>query len=586
MKKFLTVVLGSFVGAWIALMISSVLSIAMSFVMFGMMSGISSGSVSLSDDSILMIDLGVSISERSSDDDLMAKLMGNNSQQVGLTQMLDAIDEAKTNDKIKGIYIKCAGVSAGITTLYDLRAAIADFKESKKFVYAYGYEGISQSDYYVASVADSVFINPQASVDIHGLASQNLFFKKLLDKLGIEMQVLRVGTFKSAVEPYMLSEISEANRQQQQHYMNGIWKAMLADMAKSRKISEDTLNAYADSMLITRDAKYLVDNKLVDGICYVKEMEHKLKMKTCGEDEDLNLVLPTDMPISNKKNKGDKQIAVVYAEGEIDGGSDNCVDTRELSELIEDLADDDDVAAMVLRVNSPGGSAFGSEQLWKAIEDFKAKDKVVTVSMGDLAASGGYYISCGADRIFAQPTTLTGSIGIFGMIPCFETLASEKLGVTQNVVSTNRNGGFGSLLTHMTDEQRDAMQAMVNRGYELFTKRCADGRGVSQDSIKSIAEGRVWDGGSALRIGLVDEMGSLKDAISWTKQKLGLKECRLEYYPEVKTRWQRMLEQYATARFEARMRSDFGELYDCQKVAKQILNRDHVLCIMEPVEIR
>lgn len=587
MKKFFTVVLGSFVGAWLAMMVSSVLSIILSFAMMGMMSNMSGGKASISDNSILVVDLSEVITDRGiSNDDMMSLVMGDVTNSISLKDAVAAIKAAKTDKNIEGMYIACNGSANGVTTLYELRKAIVDFKESDKFVYAYGYEGIAQSDYFVASAADSIFANPEAAVDIHGLASQNLFFKNLLDKLGIEMQVLRVGTFKSAVEPFMLTEISEANRMQQQHYLGSIWQSMLDLMSESRHMKAAEMNALADSMLVAKDVTYLLNHKIVDGVCYMPEMEKKLKALTCGEDGDLNLVSLADMPVKDKL-KGDKEIAIVYAEGEIDGSKDEGIISEELVETIMDLADEDDVAAMVLRVNSPGGSAFGSEQIWKAVEEFKASGKKVVVSMGDYAASGGYYISCGADCIFAQPTTLTGSIGIFGMIPCFENLATDKLGITQNVVATNANGGFGSALSRMTDQQRDAMQAMVNRGYELFTKRCADGRGVSQDSIKAIAEGRVWDGASALKLGLVDKIGGLNDAIATAAE---MAKCTGKYkiaeYPENKTRWERMLEKYAMARYEANMRSEFGELYDYQKAAKQILSRDHVLCLMEPFVIK
>ena len=585
MKKFFTVVLGSFVGTWLALMISSVLSIVLSFMMLGMMSNASSSKVALSDNSILHIDLGTAITERSTDDDVMSMVMGNGGSTVGLDQMLSAILAAKTNDKVKGIIIDCNGVQAGVATLKEVRDALSDFACSDKFVYAYGYSGIAQADYYVASVADSIFISPYTSVDIHGLAAQNLFFKNLLDKIGVEMQVIRVGTFKSAVEPYMLTEISEANRMQQEHYLGSIWSCMLSEMAGSRRIESKQLNALADSMLVAKDHNYLLKYKLIDGVCYRTEMESKLKVLTCGEDGDLNLITPADMPLA-KVPSGKKEISVVYAVGEIDGNSTEGIDSQELVKTINELAKDDDVAAMVLRVNSPGGSAFGSEQIWKAIEDFKKKDKKVVVSMGDYAASGGYYISSGADYIVAEPTTITGSIGIFGVIPCAETLVEDKLGINQCVVKTNANGEFGSLITRMTPAQRDAMQQMVNNGYELFTSRCATGRNVPIDSIKSIAEGRVWDGTSAFKIGLVDKLGSMKYAISKAAE---LAKCEGDYsiatYPEVKTRWQRMIEKYAMARYEAQMRSEFGELCDYQKVLKRVLGRDKVLCLMEPCEI-
>ena len=582
LKKFFITALGSFVGTWLALIISSVMSILISFAMLGALakSNISSTS-KIKDNSVLLLDLGMSVSDRSSQDDIFGDIYGE-SKTVGLIDLLRRIDAASEKNEIKGMVISCKGISAGMSSLYEIREAIARFRESGKFVYAYGYQAISQADYYLASQADSIFINPEAVVDIHGLASQNLMFKRLLDKVGVEMQVLRVGTYKSAVEPYMLSEISEANRRQQEHYMGSIWSTIAKQMAISRHISEARINELADSMTVAKGSDYMLSVGLIDGICYRQEMEDKLKQLV---DEDYEFVEPGSISLPNEIS-GDNEVAVVYCEGEIDGSEDAGIISDEVCETIYDLAENDDVCAMVLRVNSPGGSAFGSEQIWKAVADFKAKDKKVVVSMGDLAASGGYYISCGADYIFAEPTTLTGSIGIFGVIPCVKKLSEETLGINTDVVKTNANGEFGSLLIPLSDYQREAMQQYINRGYDLFTHRCADGRGVSQDSIKAIAEGRVWDGRTAKYIGLIDDFGSLSDAIEMAAslQELG-EDYYVAEYPEVKNRWQRMMERYMNEQAEAKMRSELGVLYEYHKVLKQVLGRQHVLCLMEPLKI-
>ena len=582
MKRFFTTMLGSFVGTWLALIISSILSVLFSFAMLGAMASGSATTSKISDNSVLLLDLGVSVSDRSNQDDMFG-FMNDDVKSVGLIELMKQIESASEQKEIKGMLISCNGISAGTASLYELRRSIQKFKETGKFVYAYGYQSISQSDYYLASVADSIFINPEAMVDIHGLASHNMMFKRLLDKVGVEMQVLRVGTFKSAVEPYMLDEISEANRLQQEHYMGSIWATISEEMASSRNISKERFNELADSFLVTKGAQYLLKEHLIDGICYRHDMENKLKQLV---DEDYAFVKPNKITV-NDKSKGSNVVAVVYCEGEIDGSKDSGIISDEITEIIYDLADDDDVCAMVLRVNSPGGSAFGSEQIWKAVSDFEAKEKTVVVSMGDLAASGGYYISCGADYIFAEPTTLTGSIGIFGVIPCAKQLAEETLGVSTSVVKTNANGEFGSLLIPMTPYQRESMQAYVNRGYDLFTRRCAQGRGVSQDSIKTIAEGRVWDGRSALEIGLVDKLGSLDDAIAKAAElQYGTSACCVEEYPEVKNRWQRMFERYSEDVAESKLREQLGVLYDYQQVLKQVLGRQQVLCLMEPIEIK
>ena len=583
LKRFFITVLGSFVGTWLALIISSVMSILLSFAMLGALANSEMKSTSkISDNSVLLLDLGIVVSDRGSNDDVFSGIYGD-TKTVGLIDLLRQIESASEKKEIKGMLITCKGISAGMSSLYEIREAIARFKETGKFVYAYGYQAIGQADYYLASQADSIFINPEAVVDLHGLASQNLLFKRLLDKVGVEMQVLRVGTYKSAVEPYMLSQISEANRRQQEHYMGSIWNTIAKQMATSRHLSVERINELADSMTVAKGSDYMLSVGLVDGICYRQEMEAKLKKLV---DEDYNLVKPNNINVNNGVDSGN-EVAVVYCEGEIDGSEDSGIISNEVCETIYNLADNDDVCAMVLRVNSPGGSAFGSEQIWKAVADFKAKDKKVVVSMGDLAASGGYYISCGADYIYAEPTTLTGSIGIFGVIPCIKQLSEETLGINVDVVKTNANGDFGSLLIPLSDYQREAMQQYINRGYDLFTRRCADGRGVSQDSIKSIAEGRVWDGRSAKEIGLVDEFGSLNDAIAKAAELQDLGEdYYVAEYPEVKDRWQRMMERYMNDQAEAKMRSELGVLYEYHKVLKQVLGRQHVLCLMEPLEIK
>ena len=593
MKKFILIVCGSFVGVWLALTFFTIASVIMSFAIFGSMASMGSQTVNVKNNSLLYIDLSGPINERSGLDDINPLALiqnGDLSESASLDVLTKAIDDAKDNDKIKGIYINCEGVAASPATLFELRSALSKFKkQSSKFIYAYGNDGISQSDYYVASVADSIFLNPVGAVDIHGLAATIAYPKKLLDKLGIEMQVIRVGTFKSAVEPYMIDSISPANRLQQEHYLGSIWSNMVDSIAQSRKLSPARLNQIADGIVMTLPADTLKSYRLIDGICYRREFENKLKKLTKVDlDDDLNLVSPQDLASStDDSSKGSKEIAVVYAVGEIDGQSGSGIDSEELVETIQDLENDKDVAGLVLRVNSPGGSAFGSEQIWKALDDFKKSSKTFAVSMGDYAASGGYYISCGGERIFAEPTTITGSIGIFGMIPNLSGIVNNKLQVNISTVKTNANADFGVLTNPLTPVQRAAMQNMINRGYDLFTSRCANGRKVSQDSIKTIAEGRVWDGKSALKIGLVDEFGNLDKAISWVakKEKLHDDDYKVGTYPDAKNRWLKLLDKYADARADKQLQERFGIIYDAYRQAEAMLGRKHVLCMMQPVNI-
>lgn len=594
MKKFLLVVCGSFVGVTLALTVFVFSAIIFSVVLISM--GDKSSTPVVSEHSILHLDLNGVIEERGgkSDFDFVAMLQGNDTKKVGLNTMVEAIKKAKDDEKIDGIYIECGGVAAEPATLMAVRRALVDFKKSGKFIYSYAHEGYAQGDYYLASVADSMFLNPVGAVDVHGLVSANPYPKPLLDKLGVEMQVVRVGTFKSAVEPYMVNEMSDANRLQKEVYLGSIWNSMVEGMAASRKISTEKFNQMADSVMVTWPADSLVKNKLVDKLCYRNEFEDRLKKLTkVDADKDLNLVTPSQVAGDlDAEQSGSGKIAVLYAVGEIDGqaspmGSNDGINSEKIAETVRELIDDEDVVALVLRVNSPGGSAFGSEQMWKALDDFKKSGKPFVVSMGDYAASGGYYISCGADRIFAEPTTITGSIGIFGMIPCMQELMENKLGINTYVVKTNENADMGLTSKRLTPVQYNAMQNMVNLGYEQFTKHCADGRHVTQDSIKVIAEGRVWDGATAQKIGLVDELGGLDAAIKWAAKKANLgDEYVTQNYPAPVNEFENMMEQYMVSKYESRLQGEMGFLYEYHKMIQRILGRQHVLCLMEETVIK
>ncbi len=596
MKKFILIVCGSFVGAFLAFMFFMIAAMIMSFAIMGSMNmGGSKSTAVVSKHSILHIDLGTDISERGGNDavDMLSLLQGGGMpNSLGLNTVISAIENAASNDKVDGIYIECNGVSAAPATLQAMRRALKEFKKSGKWIAAYGHEGINQADYYLASVADSIYLNPVGAVDLHGMASVTPYMKKLFDKVGVEMQVVRVGTFKSAVEPYMLEDMSDANRLQQEHYLGTIWKEMLDSIAADRKLQYAALNSLCDSVIITFKAQELIQNKLVDKLVYQNEMEDILRARTkVDKKDDLNYVNPEDLAADLEESASGDHIAVLYAVGEIDGGSsmattDEGIVSDKLCETIYQLKDDDNVKGMVFRVNSPGGSAFGSEQIWKAIMDFKASGKPVAVSMGDYAASGGFYISCCADRIFAERTTLTGSIGIFGVIPCMNELIENKLGVHMASVKTNENADMASMGKKLTPAQLAALQNMVNEGYELFTKRCADGRHVTQDSIKKIAEGRVWDGITAKQIGLVDEFGGIREAASWVanKAKLG-KDYKTQNYPAIEDQFMAMLDKYMVTSYESRMKGEMGLLYDWHKQLQRIMGRDQILCLMPEGEI-
>ena len=581
-KKFFSGVLSSFVGAWLALTVFSVSSVILSFALLGSMSSEMNTSTGVQDNSILYLNLAGSISERQNPDEaLKALVFGNEESGNNLGDVIKAITEAKENQKVKGIFIDCKSLSAGMATLKEIRDALVDFKTSGKWIIAYGDDAIMQGDYYLASVADSIYLNPVGVVDIHGLSATLPFFKNVLDKVGVEMQVLRVGTFKSAVEPYIETEASPANRTATEAYLKSLWGVIATEVAESRAISVEKVNELADNMIYTQSVDYLLDNKLIDGTCYKFELERSLKEKMgIAPNQDLNLVSVSNLANQSPKSVAIDKVAVVYAVGGIDDGEDGIV-SKDLVKDIIDIAKDDAVKAVVLRVNSPGGSAFGSEQIWAALEEVKKAGKPFAVSMGDYAASGGYYISCGADRIFAEPLTLTGSIGIFGMIPCFKELLTDKIGVNFTEISTNKNGMLNTFAP-MTPVQREAMQRKINNGYELFTKRCAEGRGMHIDSLKAIAEGRVWDGTTALKIGLVDELGGMNSALNYVVEKAKLGEYSISEYPKQESSYMRYLKNYVKVEFGL----EATGLLKYQSAVNAILERPHLQCIMEPVEIR
>ena len=596
MKKFILIVCGSFVGAFLAFLFFMFAAMMMSIGIMGAMGSMGSKkSVNVSKHSILKLDLGTSIEERGGDEpiDMMSLMQGQGlPSSLGLNTVVSAIEKAAKDDKVDGIYIECNGVSAAPATLEKVRRALKQFKKSGKWIAAYGHEGINQADYYLASVADSIYLNPVGAVDLHGLGGMTPYMKKLFDKVGIEMQIVRVGTFKSAVEPYMLDDMSDANRLQTEHYLGIIWNEMRDSIAADRKLQSAALNTLCDSVVVTFKADRLLKEKLVDKLVYRNQMEDILRARTkVDKKDDLNYVSPDDLADDLEASASGDHIAVVYAVGEIDGSpsmgsTEEGIVSDKLCETILKLKDDDNVKGMVFRVNSPGGSAFGSEQIWKAVMDFKAAGKPVAVSMGDYAASGGYYISCCADRIFAERTTITGSIGIFGMIPCASELIENKLGVHMASVKTNENADMTGVYKKLTPAQTAALQNMINEGYELFTKRCADGRHVTQDSIKQIAEGRVWDGITAKQIGLVDEFGGIAEAVAWVanKAKLG-KEPKTQNYPALEDPFMSLLDKYMVARYESHLQGEMGLLYDWHKQLQRILGRDQVLCLMPEEKI-
>lgn len=515
MKSFFKSLLASIIGSGIVLGALFVIFMIMMTMMLASTSFDSEEKYTLKKNSVLHLQLSGILSDRVEKNPLAELFGGGSDGKVALVDVLNAIDIAKYDDKIEGIYINVGAFSASSASLKEIRDALINFRlETDKFIIAYG-DIYTQGCYYLASIADEVYLNPEGSLDIHGYSSSPMFYKDLLEKVGIEMQIFKVGTFKSAVEPYINTEMSEPNKEQVASYINDMWTTLTEGISDARNIPLEKLNEIADYAPALRGAQYVVDNNLVDSLLYETDVHKRIKdLMNLSHTTNVRLASPANVASteSSVPNKKSDLIAILYAEGSITSGSgrDGITDKRYVKEL-EKLKNNDKVKAVVFRVNSPGGSAFASEQIWKAVTDLK-KEKPVVVSMGDVAASGGYYISANASKIYAQPNTITGSIGIFGMFPNIEGL-TNKIGLSFDNVKTHKLADFGDITRPMREDEKMIVQNYVERGYDLFLKRCAEGRGVSTDSINAIGQGRVWTGNQALEIGLIDEIGGIDDAI-------------------------------------------------------------------------
>lgn len=589
MKDFLKYVFATVVG----IMVVGLLSFIMMLVsLLGMTM---QSTTTVPSNSVLVLKLNGEMVERTQDNPF-AKLLSpsGSSDGVSLAETLKAIEVAKDNENVKGIYIESGTLMGGTPAMIEeIRAKLLDFKKSGKFILAYG-DNYSQGTYYLSSVADSVVINPQGSIEWMGLSTTLLYFKDVLDKVGVKAEVFKVGTYKSAVEPYISNEMSDANREQISVYNGEIWKKYREDIAKSRKkLTADKLNALADSCLFLSDSSVFLKSGMVDKLAYSDEVKQMLaRYMEVDSPNGYNTISVKDMANATNKAKDPSGniLAVYYATGEIvqeESTSSLLSTTQQIvgSKVIKDLeklAEDDDVKAVVLRVNSPGGSAYASEQIWNQVMNIKSK-KPIVVSMGGMAASGGYYISCPADWIVAEPTTITGSIGIFGLFFSGEELLGDKLGLKTYSVKTNEYSDLGSnvygLMTRsMNANESKHIQSFINRGYELFTKRVADGRGKSQDYIKEIGEGRVWTGMHAKEIGLVDQLGGLDDAIAEAKKRAKLDACTVMSYPAEEDLFTKLMDTATSSDSyaDARAKELFGETLEILTTMKSITSKDNM----------
>ena len=532
----------------------------------------------VSKNSVLVLNLNAIIDEQAQDN-FFGSLTGQQDASLGLNDILSAIEKAKDNDRIKGIYIEAGGPATSFATLQEIRNALVSFKESGKWIVAYG-DSYTQGDYYLASLADKIYMNPQGAVSWHGVGSMPFYIKDAADKFGIHFQIVKVGTFKSATEMFSETKMSDANRQQTMAYLNGLWENVCNAISESRNISVDSLNAYADRLIETEDPTHFVTTGMVDSLIYALDVKAEVKkLLEIDEKKSINQLSVSDMVnVKGKKKKGD-EIAVYYAYGDIvdeAAGSSFMSQSHQIvgtdvSADLKKLADDENVKAVVLRVNSPGGSAYASEQIWHSVMAIKDK-KPVVVSMGDYAASGGYYISCAADWIVAQPTTLTGSIGIFGVIQEASELVTKKLGVHFDEVKTNKNTTFGNTMARpLNAEELNMLQAHVTRGYHLFRQRVADGRNQPVDSIEVIAQGRVWLGQDALGIKLVDELGGIDVAIAKAAELADLKEFHTTEYPAAPDFFDQLMSASQRGNYlDEQMRQTLGTIYEPVMIMKEL----------------
>lgn len=537
------------------------------------------------ENSVLVLKLQGDLQEQAQDD-VLGQLTGNTFNSLGMDAISSAIKKAKVNKDIKGIYLETGILSADVAQLQELRDQLVNFKKSGKWIVAYS-DNYTQGCYYLATAADKVYINPEGSINWHGIGSQPMFVKDLLAKFGVKMQVIKVGKYKSATEMFTEEKMSEANREQTQRYIQSLWDNICKDVSKSRNISTAKLNDLADNGIFVANGKMLLAEKMVDGVKYADEMKAEVKkLLKLDADQKINQLSIADMAtVKEEGNDGDDEIAVYYAYGDIVDspaagslfsnthaivGNDVCKD-------LEELANDDNVKAVVIRINSGGGSAYASEQMWHQIDLLKKK-KPVVISMGGMAASGGYYMSCNANYIFAEPTTLTGSIGIFGVIPNFSDLATNKLGLKFDEVKTNRNALFGSQARMMNEEELTFLQGAITRGYHLFRQRVADGRKMTIDQVEQIAQGHVFTGEDALKIKLVDELGGLNKAVAKAAALAKTNSYYTQGYPAPREFFDQLLQESTDngSYLDGKLKTSLGTLYEPMKMVNNITTMDRI----------
>lgn len=588
MKQFFGAFFGSIIGFLITGLICTLILGAVISGTIKSTFGNHDKTYTVKDNSVLRLKIDGPIKERGVENPFEDLNLGPfmPSEAMGINDIVAAIRKAKTDDKIKGIYLEIKNLTAGFATIEEIRNALVDFHSSKKFIYAYA-ETYSQREYYLATAATKIYMNPQGGMELKGLSSQLLFFKNALEKLNVEVQIFRHGKFKSAIEPFMLDKMSEANRLQTETYMGSIWNNMLEGISKERSISVDELNKLANNLTIN-SPESAVENKLIDELKYEDEVMDQLR-KDLKITEKAKIAFADIGKYKDKsgstitKKKDDKiktkeaQIAIIYAVGQINSGEgdDETIGSDRIAKAIRDARNDSSIKAVVLRVNSPGGSALASDVIWREVTLTK-KVKPFVVSMGDVAASGGYYISCAADRIFAQPNTITGSIGVFGLIPNAQKAFADKLGINVDTVNTNKHSDVGTILRPVTEQEREYVQKGVEKVYQTFIGRVAEGRKTTPEMIDSIGQGRVWSGADAIRINLVDELGGIDKALAWAAQKAGVKDYKLVELPKQKDPLSMLLNKGEDEMESRIIKKNLGVQYDYLRYVKLLVEQKGV----------
>ncbi|EAZ80322.1 signal peptide peptidase SppA [Algoriphagus machipongonensis] len=575
--------LGNVLAVIVGLIIFSVLSILVSFGIIGMIAASGSEEVTVKENTILHLNLnGRTIVERTADDDLDLSIFGSGfggPMTAGLVNLKKAIQAAKEDDNIQGIYLNTGLVNAGQANLLEIREFLEDFKSSGKFILAYD-EIFTEGGYYLASVADEIYLNPMGGIDFNGFSSNTLFLKGLFDKVGVKPEVFRVGEFKSAVEPFILTQMSPENRLQTEAFLSDMNDFALKNIAESRDVNLDSLTK-TNNMMLVREPEDAVTYKLVTGLAYEDEIHSKLREKLgLGEDDDISTINATKLntTVKTKNITSSNRIAVILAEGEIvDGSVEGAISSDKFAKEIRKARKDDNIKAIVLRVNSPGGSVLASEVIWREMTEAK-KAKPLYVSMGEVAASGGYYISAPADTIVAQPNTITGSIGIFGIWFNAQELLNEKLGITSDVVETGQLSDFMNPTRELTDIERKIVQTNVEKGYETFISRVSEGRGMSAEAVKEVASGRVWTGNQAKERGLVDVLGSLDDTIELAAERIDASsDYRVIYYPQQKPWFETIMNEFSNNVQLRILKSELGENFAIYEQSKKLKNYQGIM---------